>query len=466
MNDDRSRAEILASLPAADRAHVIGTPEDAAALEFDWSWWGRPKQFAPAGDWSNWLILAGRGFGKTRTGAEWVRANMCGDTPLTGGRWRHVALVAETAADARDVMVGDGKEPSNPAAGSGILQIHPKDFVPLYEPSKRRLTWPNGAVATLYNGTEPEQLRGPEHAAAWLDEVAKYQYADDLWAMLQFGLRTGQHPQTCITTTPRPTRLLKEIISDPATVVTRGSTLDNRSNLAPSFLTAIMRRFESTRLGRQEIFGEILEDMEGALWKRSTIDELRVKLADIPPLRRIVVAIDPATTSGEDSDETGIVAVGLGTDGHGYVLDDISGRMTPNEWAREAISLYRARLADRVIGERNNGGDMIENTLRMIDPSVNYRSVWASRGKFVRAEPVAALYDQQRVHHVGGFPQLEDQMCSFTPDMDRATMGSPDRADALCWALTDLLVEVETESRLHFTSFAMSNGPRQPRVYY
>jgi phage terminase large subunit-like protein len=194
-----------------------------AALEFDWSFWGRPKQHAPTGDWSNWLILAGRGFGKTRTGAEWVRQNMCGSTPSTGGKWRHIAIIAETAADARDVMVGDGKEPSNPSAGSGILQVHPKDFLPLYEPSKRRLTWPNGAVASIYNATEPEQLRGPEHSAAWCDELCKWVYARETWDQLQFGLRSGMHPQICITTTPRPTSLLKAIMADPRTVITRGA---------------------------------------------------------------------------------------------------------------------------------------------------------------------------------------------------------------------------------------------------
>jgi predicted phage terminase large subunit-like protein len=414
MTDNRSRAELLAALSPEQRAQIITSPEEMAALEFDWSFWGRPKQHAPAGDWSNWLILAGRGFGKTRTGAEWVRQNMCGDTPLTGGKWRHIAIIAETAADARDVMVGDGKEPSNPSAGSGILQVHPKDFLPLYEPSKRRLTWPNGAVASIYNATEPEQLRGPEHGAAWCDELCKWQYQAETWDMLAFGLRAGVHPQICITTTPRPTRLLKAIIADPRTVITRGSTYDNRSNLAAAYLETLDRKYAGTRLGRQEIDAEILEDVQGALWSRPVIDALRVRLDEVPPLKRIVIAIDPATSTHEDSDETGIVAVGLGEDGHAYVLDDTSGRMSPIEWARQAVSLYHARRADRIVAETNNGGDLVEATLRQVDTSVSFRQVWASRGKVIRAEPVSALYEQGRVHHVGAFQQLEDQMCAFT----------------------------------------------------
>jgi phage terminase large subunit-like protein len=383
--DELSLAEQVAELSQVERDVVFAGYSDAdfASLEFTWNFWGRPEQFAPAGNWDNWLILAGRGFGKTRTGAEWVRANMCGDTPLTGGRWSHVALIAETAADARDVMVGDGRMLSDSSAGSGILQIHPKDYRPIYEPSKRRLTWPNGAIATLYNAVEPDQLRGPQHAAAWCDELAKWRYAQDTWDQLQFGLRLGDNPQTCITTTPRPILLLKNIIKDVGTVVTRGSTLNNAANLAAKFLERIVRKYQGTRLGRQELYAELLEDLEGALWRRSVIDDSRRKLSQIPELRRIVVAIDPATSSEDDSNETGIIAAGLGVDGDGYVLDDVSGIMAPLEWGKEAISLYRARQADRIVAEVNNGGDMIENTLRMIDRNVSYGRVWASKLKFL-----------------------------------------------------------------------------------
>jgi phage terminase large subunit-like protein len=323
--------------------------------------------------------------------------------------------------------------------------------------------WPNGAAATLYAATEPDTLRGPEHSAAWCDELAKWAYQTEVWDMLRFGLRAGLHPQVCITTTPRPTKLLKAIIADPETVMTRGSTFENRSNLPATSLQAIERRYGSTRLGRQELFGEILEDVPGALWSRPLIDGLRIKVAQLPVLTRIVIAIDPAMTTGEDSDETGIIAVGLGEDGHGYLLDDVSGRYSPTEWARQAVSLYHARRADRIVAERNAGGDLVENTVRQIDPSVSFRSVWASRGKYVRAEPVSALYEQRRIHHVGSFPILEDQLCSWIPDMDRASMGSPDRGDALVWALTELMIDHDDEDgRPLFISIPMGSGrPRQ-----
>lgn len=420
-----------------------GSVEERLKLEFDWPYWARPSQLPPTErPWDTWLILAGRGFGKTRTGAEWVRANMCGSTPLAPGRWRHIALIGETAADVRDVMVGDGKTPSDPNAGSGILQVHPKDFLPHYEPSKRRLTWPNGAAATCYNAVEPDQLRGPQHDAAWCDELCKWRYSQETWDQLEFGMRTGKNPQKLISTTPKPTALLKAIMKDPGTVVTRGSTYHNVANLAGKFLERIKRKYEGTRLGRQELDAEVLEDFEGALWKRSTIEALRVRLDEIPPLVRCVVAIDPAVSSEDNSNETGIICVGLGSDGHAYVLDDVSGVYSPNDWANEAICLYRERRADRIIGEKNQGGDLIENTLRQIDRSVSYRSVWATKGKFVRAEPVSALYEQGRVHHVGTFSQLEDQMVTFAVDYDRKGMGSsPDRMDALVWAITELMVE-------------------------
>jgi phage terminase large subunit-like protein len=447
----RSKAEIVAALSAEQRKQFSEKLRSAGGVEhlkFLWGFWARPSQFPPPGDWSNWLILAGRGLGKTRMGAEWVRMNMCGPTPLSRGRWRHIALIAETAADARDVMVGDGKAASDPRAGSGLLQIHPKDFRPTYEPSKRRLTWPNGAVASIYNGTEPDQLRGPQHDAAWCDELAKWRYAQDAWDQLQFGLRTGTNPQVCITTTPRPIGLLKQIMADPGTVVTSGSTFENQGNLSRKFLATVKRKYEGTRLGRQELHAELLEDIEGALWKRAVIDALRVKERDLPPLKRVVVAIDPNASSTEDSNECGIICAGLGDDDHGYILDDVSGVKAPDHWARAAISLLHARRGDRIVAEINNGGDMVENTLRTIDPSVPYRSVWASRGKVVRAEPVSALYEQCRVHHVGPFPRLENQMCAFTVDFNRNEMGySPDRVDALVWALTELMIDGPSERR-------------------
>jgi phage terminase large subunit-like protein len=283
----------------------------------------------------------------------------------------------------------------------------------------------------------------------WCDELAKWRYAKEAWDQLQFGLRTGLNPQICITTTPRPIQLLKDIINDPDTIVTRGSTFENRSNLAAKFLTVIQRKYEGSRLGRQELYADLLEDTEGALWKRALIDALRVKLVDVPPIERIVVAIDPNASSQEDSNECGIICAGLGVDGHGYVLDDASGVMAPLEWAAKATGLYHERRADRIVAEINNGGEMVEATVRTIDPGVAFRSVWASRGKVTRAEPISALYEQGRVHHVGSFSTLEDQQCAFTVDFNRNDMGySPDRVDALVWALTELMIGGEARRLL------------------
>jgi phage terminase large subunit-like protein len=457
---EQSRAELVAALSPELRAEAMGSAEEQAALEFTWPFWARPSQLAPPGNWRQWLFLAGRGAGKTRTGAEWVRHNMCGDTPLTGGRWRHIGLIAETAADARDVMVGDGKAPSDPSAGSGILQVHPKDYLPLYE-------WPNGASASIFNATEYEQLRGPEFSACWCDELAKWAYQQQAWDMLSFCMRAGTDPRVFISTTPRPTALLKSIIADPFTHVTRGSTYDNIANLAPSYIAAIRAKYEGTRLGRQEIDAEILEDVEGALWSRPNIDANRIREIDLPPLDRIVIAIDPAVSTSENSDETGIICAGIGDNGEFYVLDDISGVYSPNEWARQAVSLYNARRADRIIAEANNGGDLVEQTIRSVAPNIAYRKVHASRGKVTRAEPISALYEQNRVHHVGAFPKLEDQVTSFCVDFDRKSMGySPDRLDALVWALTELSEDaIAGSAKALFIGIETGGGWRQPSWY-
>jgi len=428
-----SLAESLASLPASERDPLIAELDaaQAQALLFDWRFWARPNQLPPEGDWTTWLILAGRGFGKTRCGAEWLRAQACGATPLAPGRARRIALVAETAADARDVMV-EGE--------AGLLTVHPPAFRPLFEPSKRRLTWPNGARATLYNAIEPDQLRGPQHDAAWADELAKWRHAAATWDQLQFGLRLGPRPRQVVTTTPRPIRTLKNLMEDPDTVITRGTSYENVANLAPAFVKRIIKRYEGTRLGRQELKAEILEDLPGALWTRARIESLRRRA--VPELQRIVVAVDPAVGGGTGSDETGIVVAGLGRDGHGYVLEDLSLRAGPDAWARRAVAAYRRWQADRIVGEVNNGGDLVEHVLRTVDPGVAYKAVRASRGKAARAEPVAALDEQGRVHHVGAFPELEDQMCAFGRDFDRATAGfSPDRVDARVWALTELMLQ-------------------------
>jgi len=452
----RSPAELLASLPPAEREAELAnlSNETKAKLLHHWPFWARPEQLAPAGDWFTWVILAGRGFGKTRAGAEWVRSQVCGDTPLAPGRAKRVALIAETAADARDVLVeGD----------SGIMGIHPKDFRPTYEPSKRRVTWPNGAVATLYNATEPDQLRGPQHDLAWCDELAKWRYAQETWDMLQFGLRLGETPRQLITTTPRPIVLLRQIMADQKTVITRGSTYDNAKNLAGAFLEQIKRKYEGTRLGRQEIGAELLDDVPGSLWTRDMLDRTRRKVGDkLPDMQRIVVAIDPAgkaqeTAVSEGTAETGIIVAGIGVDGRGYVLDDLTCSLSPNGWARRALSGYDLYSADAIVVETNQGGDMVKQTIKSVR-DVPVIEVTASRGKVTRAEPIAALYEQNRISHVGAFPGLEDQMVLFTP-LGIAGDTTGDRVDALVWALAQLFPSIvnRQETDWNFDNLPQAN---------
>jgi phage terminase large subunit-like protein len=399
----------------------------ADALAGDWSLVARPNQLPPPGNWSIWLLLSGRGFGKTRTLSEFANAE------ATSGRAKRIAIVGSTAGDCRDVLV-EGE--------SGILATSPAWCRPVYEPSKRRLTWPNGALATLYSADEPERLRGPQHDAACCDELGSWRHPE-AWSNLMLGLRLGKHPRVVVATTPRPTKLIRELVSREGTdvVVSRGTTYENRANLAGAFLSQIIARYENTRLGRQELLGELLLDVPGALWGHAMLEECRREHA--PELTRIVVSIDPATTSGDDADETGIIVAGIDEHGRGYVLADLSGRFAPTEWAHRAISAYHSYHADRIVAEVNQGGDMVEATLRMIDRNVSFRSVHASRAKVTRAEPVAALYEQRRIFHIGSFGPLEDQMSSFAPGIfDRKTAGcSFDRVDALVWSFSDLLIQ-------------------------
>lgn len=404
------------------------TTSELKALEHDWKFWARPNQLPPPQPWTLWLILAGRGYGKTRTGAETVRSWATGKTPLASTPYKHIALIAETAADARDVMV-EGE--------SGILQIHPKAFRPVYEPSKRRLTWPNGNKATLFNATEPDQLRGPQFHAAWLDELAKWRYHQETWDMLQFGLRLGDHPIALATTTPKPIPLLKELISSRDTHVTRGSTYENRSNLARTFFTKIITRYEGSRLGRQEIDGELLDDVRNSFWPNSSF----VYTQSVPrDLDKVVVAIDPSGISDEDTgaNEVGIIVAAS----HGKtatIINDLSVEAGPATWGRVAVEAYHRYEADAIVAETNFGGDMVRHVIHSIDPTVKFVSVSASRGKVIRAEPVATLYEQHRVEHLGQFALLEDQLRHFTNEGYLGD-GSPDRADALVWAITYLLL--------------------------
>lgn len=420
-----SVAERLAALPREERNALIDklTPAEQEALLYDWrDFHARPEQIAPDGDWDIWLILSGRGWGKTRTGAEWVKEQ------VKAGAQR-IALIGETAADARDVMV---------EGVSGLLSVYPEAQRPLYEPSKRRLTWPNGAVATTFNATEPDQLRGPQFDLAWCDELAKWRYARETWDQLQFGLRLGSHPRVLVTTTPRPVELIKAIVagSEGKVHITRGATMDNRSNLAAKFLEKIQLRYEGTRLGRQELRGEILGDIPNALWTYGAIEASRVK--EEPELSRIVVAVDPAVTNTEESDEHGIIVAGLDTQRQeAYVLDDASMSGSPMQWARKAVQLYDAWAADGIVVEVNQGGDMVAQTLRSVRNDVRIIEVRASRGKHVRAEPIASMYEQGRVHHVGAFPDLETQMTQMTTSGYEGE-GSPDRVDALVWAVSSL----------------------------
>ena len=439
-----SPAEILAALPEAERAVELAklTPEARANLLYHWPFWARPEQILPEGDWHIWVLLAGRGFGKTRVGAETIRKLVCGETPLGKGRYERIALVAETAADARDVLV-EGQ--------SGLLACHSKDFRPVYKRSLRSVTWPNGAQATLYNAVEPDQLRGPQHDLAWCDELAKWRYAQETWDQLQFGMRLGTDPRQIVTTTPRPIQIIRELVAKEGkgVYVTRGKTSDNRTNLAPSFFKSIVKSYEGTRLGRQELSGEILDDAPGALWTRAMLDATRKKAGEtLPDMERVVVAIDPAVAEvraskgegkpeHEGNAETGIVVAGLGVDGRGYVLADVSCRLGPMGWARRALAALDTFNGDRIVAEINQGGAMVEAVIRAERAGAPYKGVHASRGKVTRAEPIAALYEQGRVSHVGSFAELEDQMCIFTPF---GIMGNSlkDRTDALVWALTEL----------------------------
>lgn len=379
----------------------------------------RDKQRAPGNDdWLVWLILAGRGFGKTRTGAEWIV-----DQALThpGTRW---AIVAPTFADARDTCI-EGE--------SGALAVLRRRYrqPATWNRSIGEVVLANLARIKLFSADEPERLRGPQHHGAWCDELAAWRYPD-AWDQLQFGLRLGDRPRTVVTTTPRPTALVRRLHERATTHVTTGHTLENAANLAESALAELENTYAGTRLGRQELAGELLTDTPGALWTLDSIAAARVHAS--PNLDRVVVGVDPAVTSGDDSDLTGLVVVGRAGDDL-YVLEDRSARLSPDGWAREAVALADRWQADRVVAEVNNGGDLVERVLRQVDRDLPYRAVRASRGKAVRAEPVAALYEQGRVHHVGVFDDLEDQLCSWTPD----TKGSPDRMDALVWACTDLL---------------------------
>ncbi|MEL6531705.1 MAG: terminase family protein [Pseudomonadota bacterium] len=421
--------------PTQIEGFLTGLSDNAlASLPYLFEFWALPHQVAPEGDWRTWVIMGGRGAGKTRAGAEWVRAMVEGAGPRDPGRCKRVALVGETYDQAVGVMVrGD----------SGILAVSPPDRVPRWVAGERRLIWPNGAEAQVFSAFDYEALRGPQFDAAWCDELAKWKYGQEAWDMLQFGLRLGEHPQQLVTTTPRNVDVLKDILSRESTVMTHAATEANRAYLARSFLEDIRARYSDTSLGRQELDGLLLEDVDGALWRRSDLEARRLKA--IPEGLQISVAVDPPVTGHKGSDECGIVVVGVDRSGppkdwRAVVIEDCSLQgATPQGWAEAAAAAYHSYKAERMVAEVNQGGDLVETIIRQVDPMINYKPVRAARGKLSRAEPVAALYEQGRVAHLGVLAELEDQMCRMSRQGYQGK-GSPDRVDALVWALTDALL--------------------------
>ncbi len=410
--------------------------EELETFEYSWrDFLGRPSQLLPGtdgaalqrNDWVFWLVLAGRGWGKTRVGAETVK------------EWaqdpnERILMIAPVAADVREVMI---------EGPSGLMSCYPEGARPSYNPSRHLVTFPSGAIGITRSADEPERLRGPQFTKFWADELCAWRFLEDAWNQIMFGFRLKtKNLRGIITTTPKPVKVLKALKADPATVVTVGSSYDNRSNLSQTYYSKVIVPYEGTRLGRQEINAEILDDNPGALWTRALIDVAKIKFSEIrwDLITRIVVAIDPAVTSEDYSDETGIVVCGLTRSEHVIVLDDLSCRKPPGDWAQISIDAYVKHGADRIVGEVNKGGDLIQGLIHALAPNVSYRGVRATRGKIIRAEPVAALYEQGRVHHVGSFPALEDQMCEYDP---KTYVRSPDRMDALVWAITDLLIDVE-----------------------
>lgn len=403
--------------------------DEVEALIYDWHSWARPEQLEPPGTWSIWLILAGRGYGKTRTGSEWIKER------VASGKARRIALVSQSAADARDVLV-EGE--------AGILAIYPDGEKPNYSPSKRRITWPNGAVATIYTAEDPDQLRGPSHDTALADEIAAYRNLDDVWSNLMFGLRLGD-ARCLATTTPKPLPKIKELVkaakdpNDGSVYITHGTTYDNIGNLSNTYKTQIIKPYEGTRVGRQELNAELLEDIEGALWTLGGIEKNRWKRKKLPPLTKIIVAVDPSAGSAESAAETGIIVAGMDKDKHGYCLEDLTMRGTPLQWATVVCDAYRRWNANLVIAEKNNGGEMVEHTIASAVEKrerIPVKLVWASRGKLIRAEPVSSLDEKGEIHMVGLYPQLEDELCTYEGSGD-----SPNRLDAYVWAFTHLLVK-------------------------
>jgi phage terminase large subunit-like protein len=446
-------AQTLRDLPPDRAKELLSklTPKQATDLKYNWEFWARPEQMAPLGnDWNVWFINAGRGFGKTRAGVEWVREQ------VKLGKKR-IAAVASTNSDIERVMVkGESGFLNCCFAGDKTYKGKEMGF-PEWSPTKRSLSWANGAKVEFYSAEEPERLRGPQFEAAWCDELAAWNKDQGTWDMLQFCLRLGKHPRICVTTTPKPTKLVRTILKDskgddPKVVITSGSTFDNSANLAPTYLEAVKAQYEGTRLGKQELYAEMLEEAEGALWTTDTLDGCQIARKDLPLLNRIIVAIDPAVTANAESDLTGIVVAGIDVNGHGYMLGDYTDKLSPQGWASKAISLYYQFGADCVVAEVNQGGDMVRQTIHGEDDTIPFKAVRASRGKYARAEPISALYERGLIFHVrdpedetANLNELETQMRTWEP---LGSIGSPDRLDACVWAFTDLMMNGYTKPKL------------------
>lgn len=432
-------------------------PAKAEELLYTWPFWARPQQIAPEGDWNTWFINAGRGFGKTRAGVEWVRSKV-----KSGAK--RIAAIAATNSDIERVMV-NGESGFLARCWSGDKTN--KGAVmgkPVWSPTKRLLTWENGAYVQFFSAEEPERLRGPQFEACWCDELAAWNRDRDTWDMLQFTLRLGKHPQVCVTTTPKPTKLVRDIMKNPKTVVTYGSTFDNSANLAATYLEAVKTQYEGTRLGRQELYAEVLDEASGALWSRELLSQCEVEVDDplefSQTLNRVVVSVDPAVSSNSESDMTGIVVAGQDVNGVCYILQDATDRYTPEGWAAKAVELYNLYGADRIVAERNQGGEMVRYTFKSVDETIPIKLVHASRGKFARAEPVSALYERGRVKHVKGLDALEDQMVQWEP---LGSIGSPDRLDAMVWAVTELALKGIARPELNL-AYSDAKGLISPRM--
>lgn len=416
---------------------ATATADEYEIIIAEWMIWARTDQKPPEPEMPIWLVLGGRGAGKTRTGAEWVKGMALGLPPFADSPTERIALVGETQGQVRDVMV---------EGVSGLLSIHTRWERPIWSPSLRRLKWPNGAIAQAYSAEDPEGLRGPQFGAAWSDELAKWPNPQECWDMLQFGLRLGDRPRQVATTTPRPIPLIKRLLADPHVAVSRAATRANRFNLAPEFLRTVQEAYGGTRLGRQELDGEIVEESADALWTRAMIETCRE--AAPPAMSRIVVAIDPPASSSQRADSCGLVVAGVDRDGIGHVLEDATmAGARPHDWATRAIALYQRHEADALVVEINQGGEMATSVIHEVDPAVPVTAVRATRGKYLRAEPVAALYAQGRVRHAGTFPALEDELCDFGPG-GLSSGRSPDRLDALVWALTHLMLTPKARPRV------------------